>query len=285
MLLLLCSGTLVILPIQLLLPPYFFLSLSDGCCTPGCPFGCSHDICLDASRRSIRQAGPLHREALCLARPCHSCDAAAGARFGQSGDQSSGARCELFPDFFVSLRRGTAIPFVCIPPCPPSQNLASFAMLVPSSPMDEVVFPALAQGCEDSQAFVRELALKALLSAAPWLTPRRLNTDALKLLAKLQVDEEPAIRANTTICLGNLAGRLAQATRQRVLVNAFGRALRDPFPLARAAGLQALLATRQFYEPAEVAGRVLPAASPLLVDPEPDVRGHAFRCVVRLAVG
>ena len=166
-----------------------------------------------------------------------------------------------------------------------AQNLATFAQHVPSSSMDEIVFPAMAQGCEDSQALVRELALKALLAAAPRLAPRRLNTDALKLLAKLQVDEEPAIRANTTICLGNLAVHLAQATRQRVLVNAFGRALRDPFPLARAAGLQALLATRQFYEPAEVAGRVLPAACPLLVDPEQDVRGHAFRCVVRLAVG
>ena len=49
----------------------------------------------------------------------------------------------------------------------------------------------------------------------------------------------PAIRANTTICLGNVAGYLAEATAKRVLLNAFTRALRDQFPPARMAGLMA----------------------------------------------
>ena len=54
----------------------------------------------------------------------------------------------------------------------------------------------------------------------------------------LQVDEEPPIRANTTILLGNLAPHLSEATQKRVLLNAFTRALKDMFPPARIAGLR-----------------------------------------------
>lgn len=41
-----------------------------------------------------------------------------------------------------------------------------------------------------------------------------------------QVDEEPSIRANTTVLLGNVAKYLGEATCKRVLVNAFTRALK-----------------------------------------------------------
>ena len=56
----------------------------------------------------------------------------------------------------------------------------------------------------------------------------------------LQVDEEPGIRANTTILLGNLAGHLSEAACKRVLLNAFTRALRDAFPPARIAGVKVI---------------------------------------------
>jgi SCY1-like protein 1 len=41
-----------------------------------------------------------------------------------------------------------------------------------------------------------------------------------------QVDEEPSIRANTTVLLGNMATYLGEATCKRVLLNAFTRALK-----------------------------------------------------------
>ena len=56
----------------------------------------------------------------------------------------------------------------------------------------------------------------------------------------MQVDEEPPIRANTTILLGNLAPHLSEATCKRVMLNAFTRALKDSFPPARSAGLKVL---------------------------------------------
>lgn len=52
------------------------------------------------------------------------------------------------------------------------------------------------------------------------------------------MDEEAAIRANTTILLGNLSNHLSEPACKRVLLNAFTRALKDSFPPARIAGLK-----------------------------------------------
>lgn len=55
----------------------------------------------------------------------------------------------------------------------------------------------------------------------------------------------------------------------QVLLNAFGRALKDTFPPARCAALRAMSATIQYYSPEEVACRALPAVAPLCVDTLP----------------
>ncbi len=65
------------------------------------------------------------------------------------------------------------------------------------------------------------------------------------------MDEEPSIRANTTVLLGCLAPFLGEATCKRVLLNAFSRPLRDAFPPARIASLRALGATKQYYTAGE----------------------------------
>ena len=67
--------------------------------------------------------------------------------------------------------------------------------------------------------------------------------------------------------------------RQRVLVSAFIRAMRDPFPPARVAGILALAATQQYFLLSEVAGRILPALCPLTTDPEKSVREPAFKTI------
>lgn len=61
---------------------------------------------------------------------------------------------------------------------------------------------------------------------------------ALKRGSGLQQDEEPPIRANTTILLGNLAQHLSEAKTKQMLLNAFFRPLKDTFPPARIAGLK-----------------------------------------------
>ncbi|KAK1271241.1 hypothetical protein QJS04_geneDACA005809 [Acorus gramineus] len=160
------------------------------------------------------------------------------------------------------------------------QHIDQFGESLSSQIVDEQVFPHVATGFSDTSAFLRELTLKSMLVLAPKLSQRTLSGSLLKYLSKLQVDEEPAIRTNTTILLGNIAGCLNEGTRKRVLINAFTvRALRDNFSPARAAGVMALTATISYYDMTEIATRIMPNLAALTIDPDGDVRTKAFQAL------
>ena len=61
-------------------------------------------------------------------------------------------------------------------------------------------------------------------------------------------------------------------TRQKVLIPAFLRALRDPFPPARIAGVMGFFASAEYFSLKESALKILPALCTLTVDPERKVR-------------
>ncbi|XP_054781682.1 uncharacterized protein LOC129288891 isoform X2 [Prosopis cineraria] len=160
------------------------------------------------------------------------------------------------------------------------QHIDQFGESLSAQVVDEQVYPHVATGFSDTSAFLRELTLKAMLILAPKLSQRTISGSLLKYLSKLQVDEEPAIRTNTTILLGNIASYLNEGTRKRVLINAFTvRALRDTFPPARGAGVMALSATSSYYDIPEIATRILPNVVVLTIDPDSDVRSKAFQAV------
>ncbi|KAK4282976.1 hypothetical protein QN277_014284 [Acacia crassicarpa] len=160
------------------------------------------------------------------------------------------------------------------------QHIDQFGESLSAQAVDEQVYPHVATGFSDTSAFLRELTLKAMLILAPKLSQRTISGSLLKYLSKLQVDEEPAIRTNTTILLGNIASYLNEGTRKRVLINAFTvRALRDTFPPARGAGIMALSATSSYYDIPEIATRILPNIVVLTIDPDSDVRSKAFQAV------
>jgi SCY1-like protein 1 len=159
------------------------------------------------------------------------------------------------------------------------EQLDSYAPHLTAKVVEEQIYPQLQTGFSDENAYMRELTLKAVLPLAPRLSQATLTQGLLKHLSRLQVDPEPSIRANTTVLLGNVASLLGEATAKKVLLNAFGRALRDGFPPARCAALKALAATLAYYAPEELAVRALPAVAPLAVDPVCEVRSAALACV------
>ncbi|GMI83264.1 cytoplasmic tRNA export protein [Hibiscus trionum] len=160
------------------------------------------------------------------------------------------------------------------------QHIDQYGESLSAQVVDEQVYPHVATGFADTSAFLRELTLKSMLILAPKLSQRTLSGSLLKYLSKLQVDEEPAIRTNTTILLGNIASYLNEGTRKRVLINAFTvRALRDTFSPARGAGVMALCATSSYYDMTEIATRILPNIVVLIIDPDSDVRSKAFQAV------
>ena len=63
------------------------------------------------------------------------------------------------------------------------------------------------------------------------------------------------------------------------MISAFSRALRDPFPPARQAGVLALAATHNYYTLNDVASKIIPPLALSTRDPEKGVRDQAFKAI------
>ena len=157
------------------------------------------------------------------------------------------------------------------------ENLPIYINHLSQSIVSDKIFPNLSSGFGDTNAIVREITLKSILVIIPKLSEKIINNDLLRYLAKLQADEEPGIRTNTTICIGKLSKFLTDAVKKKVLVSAFIRSLNDSFPPSRNAGLMAFLATIDHYQPSDMAQKILPAVSPLLLDTEKSIRNQALK--------
>eukprot|EP00879_Flechtneria_rotunda_P024000 GHRR01025421.1.p1 GENE.GHRR01025421.1~~GHRR01025421.1.p1 ORF type:complete len:475 (+),score=152.72 GHRR01025421.1:1950-3374(+) len=159
------------------------------------------------------------------------------------------------------------------------ESIDSYGHHLTQEVVEVQIYPPLSAGFNDENAYIRELTLKAVLILAPKMKQSTLTQNLLKHLSRLQVDNEPSIRANTTVLLGNIAQYLGDTYCKKVLLNAFGRALKDSFPPARVAALRALVATAKYYSPDEMACRALPTVAPLCVDQLADVRSAALACL------
>nr|XP_036675379.1 N-terminal kinase-like protein [Drosophila suzukii] len=160
------------------------------------------------------------------------------------------------------------------------QQLDLFIAHLQPQVVNDQIFPQVAHGFLDTNATIREQTVKSIIHLAPKLNYNNLNVEVLRHFARLQArDDQGGIRTNTTVCLGKIAPHLHPQVRQRVLVSAFIRAMRDPFPPARVAGVLALAATQQYFLLSEVANRVLPSLCSLSVDPEKTVRDPAFKTI------
>ncbi|XP_049777789.1 N-terminal kinase-like protein [Schistocerca cancellata] len=160
------------------------------------------------------------------------------------------------------------------------QQLEHFIGHLQSNIVNEQIFPQVANGFMDTNPTIREQTVKSIIHLAPKLNYNNLNVEVLRHFARLQSkDDQGGIRTNTTVCLGKIAQHLHPQIRQKVLISAFIRAMRDPFPPARSAGVLALAATQQYFLLSEVATRILPALCQLTIDPEKSVRDSAFRTI------
>ena len=154
-------------------------------------------------------------------------------------------------------------------------NLPNMIEHLSTKTINDKIFPHMVTGFSDVAPLVREQTVKAVLTIVPKLADRTVNGELLKHLAKTSNDEQPGIRTNTTICMGKIARNLGPNTRQKVLIAAFSRSLRDPFIHARNAALLALAATADLFNDEDCATKVLPALCPSLVDKEKFVRDQA----------
>lgn len=82
------------------------------------------------------------------------------------------------------------------------------------------------------------------------------------------MDPEASIRTNTCILIGRLGSTLGYNTKKKVLVPAFTRALKDSFVHARVAGLMAFMATMDCFDVEDLATKVIPNVSSMMIDKE-----------------
>eukprot|EP00286_Rhodomonas_abbreviata_P018457 CAMPEP_0181292028 /NCGR_PEP_ID=MMETSP1101-20121128/2284_1 /TAXON_ID=46948 /ORGANISM="Rhodomonas abbreviata, Strain Caron Lab Isolate" /LENGTH=606 /DNA_ID=CAMNT_0023396463 /DNA_START=434 /DNA_END=2250 /DNA_ORIENTATION=- len=159
------------------------------------------------------------------------------------------------------------------------QNLHTFAEHLTPALVEKDIFPQLQSGFTDAVPALRELSAKSLVYLVPKLSEKVINSQVLRAISQLQQDPEGSIRCNTTICLGKISANLSQATRDKVLLASFTRAVQDPFPPARIAALMSLAVTMEYYSAQDIARRLLPAAGLLALDAEKEVRSHAVSCL------
>ncbi|MBW0481756.1 hypothetical protein O181_021471 [Austropuccinia psidii MF-1] len=141
------------------------------------------------------------------------------------------------------------------------------------------IWPNVLTGFTDTVPVIREATVRSVLLFVPKLSERILNNDLLRYLAKTQMDVEPGIRTNTCILLGRLSKSLSVTTCRKVLIPAFTRSVRDSFTPARIAGLMALMATVEYYEAEDLAGKAIPGMTICLIDKEKSVRDQAFKAL------
>ncbi|XP_022105300.1 N-terminal kinase-like protein [Acanthaster planci] len=160
------------------------------------------------------------------------------------------------------------------------QQMEYFVEHLQPAVVNDQIFPHICHGFSDTNPVIREHTVKAMLLLASKLNDKNLNGELMKHFAKMQAkDEQGGIRTNTTICLGKIACYLNPTTRQKVLSSAFVRAMKDPFPPARTAGIMSMLATQNYYSIRDTAFKVLPVLCTLTVDPDKGVRDQTFKAI------
>lgn len=172
---------------------------------------------------------------------------------------------------FASPDRGTRMALL--------DHLPEFAQYLDKKLVSDKIWPNLQTGFHDTVAIIREATVKSISIISPHLNDRILNNELLKHLARMQNDSEASIRTNTCILIGRLGPTLGYHTKNKVLVPAFTRALKDPFVHARVAGLMAFMATMECFEPEEIAKKVIPNMTFALVDKDKAVRDQAFQAI------
>jgi len=143
------------------------------------------------------------------------------------------------------------------------------------------VFEPLCSGFNDSSPVLRELTLKATKVLVPSLNPP--NVEKLsRYLVRLQSDAETSLRTSAVVFIAKIAPHLSEVSRQKMLLPAYSRSMKDPFAQCRLSALQSLHQSRTVFTKQDLATKVMPSIMPLLLDPMKDVREAAFRVVREL---
>ncbi|MES1906906.1 MAG: hypothetical protein MHM6MM_000131 [Cercozoa sp. M6MM] len=167
-----------------------------------------------------------------------------------------------------------------------------WAPLFDSSAVRKQVWPHVARAASSKHAQLRESSVIAMTFLAERLVPSEsgpartqeqaaLSALLTPVLRKLATDSAHAVRTNCAVLLGRLMPKLSVEDRTKLALPVLARGCGDTFVPARKAALNALLNALDHMPASDVACRILPAISPLLVDNADAVRAAAFALLQR----
>jgi SCY1-like protein 1 len=116
-------------------------------------------------------------------------------------------------------------------------SLESYVDHLDSATIEKQILPSVLLGFGDTVAAVREVTVKSMVLFVPKLKPQTIVDSVLKHFAASQSDAEPTIRCNATIAVAKCASYLPESVRDKVIVSSMQKALKDPYPRARCAGV------------------------------------------------
>ncbi|KAK1741357.1 N-terminal kinase-like protein [Skeletonema marinoi] len=155
------------------------------------------------------------------------------------------------------------------------QKISILESQLDKSALNSSVFEPMCSGFTDSSGPLRELTLKSTIVLVPKLNHANLEK-LVRYLVRLQADPEASIRTNTVIFIGKVAPHLTETSRQKLILPAFTRSMKDPFTPCRLAALRAVIACKEYFSQKEVAEKVLPCVIPHTLDGANEVRAEAF---------
>ena len=164
------------------------------------------------------------------------------------------------------------------------QKISLLESQLDKNTLNSKVFDPMCSGFTDSSGPLRELTLKSTIVLVPKLNAASLEK-LVRYLVRLQSDPEASIRTNTIIFVGKVAPSLSDMSRQKLILPAFTRAMKDPFTPCRLAALKAVTTCKTYFSQIEVSEKVLPCVVPYLLDASKDVRTEAFKVVDMFLVG
>ena len=164
------------------------------------------------------------------------------------------------------------------------QKISLLESQLEKSAINSSVFEPMCSGFTDSSGPLRELTLKSTICLVPKLSHANLEK-LVRYLVRLQSDPEASIRTNTVIFIGKIAPNLTDMSRQKLILPAFMRSMKDPFTPCRLSALRAVTSCKEYFSQKDVAEKVLPAVVPHTLDGANDVRTEAFKVVDALLVG
>lgn len=204
------------------------------------------------------------------------------------GGDDPGSVCDfmfLLSDFYCELlANGTNS--VQLIGCLLDQMADGLCRLFTDKYAQDKIYPLVSALTSHPLPMIRESALKALQGLCETrLSERVIANEVLRVLARMQGDAEGSLRVKAIGVLSDTVWtRIPDGLKAKICGPAVSRALSDPYPPCKRAGLSLLRKGIALLPPQEIVSKLIPGVAGLLIEGDGGLRGEGFECMERVVL-